>query len=52
MVNVDGVAVGNYRCNSAGYDLNRSWHFEDHRDTPEVLYIKNEIKKIMKKQSI
>jgi len=25
MVNVDGVVLGNYRCNMAGYDLNRSW---------------------------
>lgn len=25
MVNPDGVVVGNYRCNLAGYDLNRTW---------------------------
>lgn len=52
MVNVDGVSVGNYRCNSSGYDLNRSWHLDDYRDIPEVFYIKSEIKRIMKKQPI
>ena len=25
MVNVDGVELGNYRGNSLGFDLNRSW---------------------------
>ncbi|GIQ91658.1 hypothetical protein KIPB_015003, partial [Kipferlia bialata] len=25
MMNPDGVVVGNYRCNLAGYDLNRRW---------------------------
>jgi cytosolic carboxypeptidase protein 2/3 len=25
MLNVDGVIVGNYRCNLSGADLNRQW---------------------------
>jgi len=25
MVNMDGVGLGNYRCNFAGFDLNRNW---------------------------
>lgn len=25
MVNIDGVCLGNYRCNAMGYDLNRNW---------------------------
>jgi len=25
MLNPDGVISGNYRCNLAGYDLNRNW---------------------------
>jgi len=28
MINVDGVTVGNYRCNLYGYDINRCWHSE------------------------
>jgi murein tripeptide amidase MpaA len=26
VMNPDGVVCGNYRCNFAGYDLNRWWH--------------------------
>jgi murein tripeptide amidase MpaA len=26
MVNVDGVQMGNFRCNATGTDLNRIWH--------------------------
>lgn len=29
MLNPDGVAIGNYRCNLAGYDLNRVWQQPD-----------------------
>ena len=25
MVNIDGVIYGNFRCDLAGYDLNRCW---------------------------
>jgi hypothetical protein len=25
MLNIDGVIVGNYRCNLSGADLNRQW---------------------------
>lgn len=25
MINVDGVIYGNFRCDLAGYDLNRCW---------------------------
>ena len=25
MVNIDGVIYGNFRCDLAGYDLNRRW---------------------------
>ncbi len=28
MVNVDGVSLGNYRCNFFGFDLNRCWQVE------------------------
>lgn len=29
MLNPDGVAIGNYRCNLGGYDLNRVWQQPD-----------------------
>ena len=41
MINVDGVAIGNYRCNIYGYDLNRSWHLDDNKKLPELYCIKN-----------
>mgnify|MGYP002362033890 FL=1 len=41
MVNVDGVVMGNYRCNLAGYDLNRYWHLDECKSIPEVHYIKS-----------
>lgn len=50
MVNIDGVILGNYRSNLAGYDLNRCWLKADSVKHPEVYAIKNYIKKICKKQ--
>jgi hypothetical protein len=52
MVNVDGVVLGNYRCNMTGYDLNRSWHSEECRNILEVFYIKSELRKIMKRMAV
>jgi len=40
MVNLDGVAVGNYRSNFAGFDLNRCWLKTDPLKHPEVNVIK------------
>lgn len=52
MVNVDGVIMGNYRGNFAGYDLNRCWLKTDPNKQPEVFAIKNYIKKINKRQCV
>lgn len=52
MVNIDGVVLGNYRSNFAGFDLNRCWLKPDPLKQPEVNLIKNFIKKIAKKQQI
>ena len=52
MVNIDGVELGNYRGNSFGYDLNRSWDRENISKLPEISNIKKEIKKIQKKYPI
>ena len=29
MMNIDGVIMGNFRCNIAGVDLNRNWNKPD-----------------------
>ena len=34
MVNPDGVAIGNYRTNLAGLDLNRKWNNPSKESTP------------------
>jgi murein tripeptide amidase MpaA len=52
MVNIDGVVLGNYRGNFAGFDLNRCWLKPEQSKQPEVLLIKNAIRKIAKKQQI
>ena len=36
MLNPDGVYMGNYRCNSVGYDLNRHWGDPSSASHPEV----------------
>jgi cytosolic carboxypeptidase protein 2/3 len=45
MVNPDGVVMGNTRCNISGKDLNRKWHSPDKLTTPEIFYIKEQMKK-------
>lgn len=52
MVNPDGVALGNYRSNFAGYDLNRCWLRPDSVRQPEVYSIKSYIKKLTKKYKV
>ena len=52
MVNIDGVILGNYRGNAFGFDLNRSWDRDNSQKIPEISAIKNEIRKIQKKQPI
>lgn len=52
MVNLDGVFLGNYRGNYAGFDLNRCWTRTDPNKQPEVQAIKNYIRKLSKRQSI
>lgn len=52
MVNIDGVVLGNYRGNFAGFDLNRCWLKPEQSKQPEALLIKNAIRKLLKKQQI
>ena len=52
MMNIDGVILGNYRGNAFGYDLNRSWDRDNTSKLPELHCVKNEIRKIHKRQPI
>jgi murein tripeptide amidase MpaA len=43
MINVDGVARGNYRFSAAGVDLNRKWKQPNEHHHPEVYQLKEMI---------
>jgi murein tripeptide amidase MpaA len=45
MLNIDGVIVGNYRCNLSGSDLNRQWIEPSKKSHPTIYYTKQLIKK-------
>ena len=40
MLNIDGVIVGNYRCNLSGADLNRQWIQPSKKLHPSIYYTK------------
>ena len=40
MLNVDGVIYGNFRCDLAGCDLNRTWKNPSQQIQPQVYQIK------------
>lgn len=40
MINVDGVIYGNFRCDLAGYDLNRCWKDPSALIHPQIYKIK------------
>lgn len=46
MVNVDGVILGNFRCNIAGVDLNRQWGNPSRIFHPVPFAVKNMIKQL------
>ena len=43
MLNVDGVVVGNHRCNLAGLDLNRQWSSPTISQSPTIYHLKQMI---------
>jgi len=47
MLNPDGVAAGNYRCNLAGVDLNRQWANPHRYRDPTVFWSKELIKRLV-----
>ena len=46
MLNVDGVIVGNYRCNLSQVDLNRQWIQPNKKTHPTIYYTKQMIKRM------
>lgn len=52
MVNVDGVIYGNFRCDLAGYDLNRTWKDTLQLVQPHVTSIKAELQKLSDKNGV
>ena len=46
MINVDGVVYGNFRCDLAGYDINRCWKKTNKIVHPQLYAIKEKIKEI------
>ena len=44
MLNVDGVIVGNYRCNLSGADLNRQWIEPSKKSHPTIYFTKQLIR--------
>ncbi len=52
MINLDGVAKGNYRFSAAGVDLNRKWKQPMEQQTPEIYYLKEMILKESKVRKV
>jgi len=48
MLNPEGVLCGNFRCSLSGTDLNRRWDQPDETLHPQVYYLKNLFKKLLK----
>ena len=41
MLNIDGVIIGNYRCNLSGADLNRQYVDPSKKNHPTIYYTKS-----------
>jgi hypothetical protein len=52
MLNPDGVANGNYRCNLAGHDLNRRWRAPDPDVHPTVFHHKELLKRLASERTV
>jgi hypothetical protein len=46
MLNIDGVIIGNYRCDLAQVDLNRQWIDPNKKQHPTIFYTKQMIKRM------
>ena len=52
MLNVDGVIVGNYRCNLAMVDLNRQWIDPSRKNHPTIYHCKQLIKRMKEERDL
>ena len=52
MLNPDGVIVGNYRCNLAGFDLNRVWDDPDPELHPTIAAAKGLLQQLMRDREV
>jgi hypothetical protein len=52
MVNVDGVIYGNFRCDLAGFDLNRAWKNPLKEVHPQVHAISEKVKQLVEEQKV
>lgn len=46
MLNIDGVIIGNYRCDLAQVDLNRQWIDPNKKFHPTIFHTKEMIKRM------
>jgi hypothetical protein len=51
MLNPDGVAAGNHRCNLAGHDLNRRWNAPSKELAPTIYHLKEMIRNLVEMRS-
>ena len=52
MLNPDGVVNGHYRCNLAGYDLNRHWHDPDRNVHPTIFHAKELLRTLQQEREV
>ena len=52
MLNIDGVIYGNFRCDIAGYDINRCWKDTSYVIHPQIYKIKDILEDLASKSEI
>lgn len=52
MLNIDGVIIGNYRCNLAQVDLNRQWIDPNKKLHPTIYHTKQMIKRMKEEREL
>jgi cytosolic carboxypeptidase protein 2/3 len=52
MLNIDGVVVGNNRCNLSAVDLNRQWHDPNKKNHPTIYHAKSLVKKVKEERDL